>query len=319
MFRQNSPIKPEFTKMNVIYINGGLGDHVASLVATNYIIKTYPWLKVLVWVPNYLSDFARHLLPDNAKVGDFTSMATKYDRNLTTKTTTWDEVVSPMKIHLLDYAFLKLCDENPGIEHKNYLQIDPTRINIKKFKLPEKYVVITTGYTADVREFPAIHVNNVVKYVKSKGLEIVFLGQTSVKTGTQHVINGKFSEEIDYNAGINLVDKTSLLDAAKIMHQSQAVLGVDNGLMHVAGCTDAEIIGGFTTVSPEIRMPVRNNTLGYKFSEIIPEQSLGCKFCQEKTNFLFNHDYRNCLYKDNLCTTHMTAEKFINRLKELGI
>lgn len=315
MFRADGVFKPKQKTINCIFMNGGVGDHMASLVAANYILTQYPWIRPLIWVPDFLLEFSKHVLPAHAKVNNYSSMKTLYDNNKPTKTTHWDGHTSAMKIHSLDYAFLKLCDENPSIEHKNYLKITPNKIDITKFALPSKYIVITTGYTASVREFLAEHINELVAYANDKQYKVVFLGQTSTPTGAEHVIKGSFSENIDFSAGINLVDQTSLLEAAKIMHNATTVVGVDNGLLHVAGCTDAAIVGGFTTVSPELRLPVRNNILGYNYYTVVPDESLGCKFCQVKTNFLYDHDYKNCMYKDNLCTTQMTADKFIAHLE----
>lgn len=317
MFREDNSFKPAQKTVNCIFMNGGVGDHIASLVAVDYVVKTYPWVRLLVWVPDFLLDFSKHVLPSDTVVRSYTEMKRHYNQNKPTKTTAWDGHVSPMKTHCLDYAFLKLCDENPGVEHKNYLQINPNKINTTEFDLPKKYIVITTGYTAEVREFPAAHINKVAEYAKAKGVETVFLGQTQTNTGAKHVIKGNFSEEIKLEEGIDLIDRTTLLQAAKIMGNAAATLGVDNGLLHVAGCTQAPIIGGFTTVSPELRMPVRNNILGWNYYTVVPDENLGCKFCQVRTNFLYDHNYINCMYKDNLCTSQMTASKFIAHLERI--
>lgn len=303
-----------------MFLDGGVGDHIASLVAVDYIQKNYKWITPLIWVPDYLADFAKNVLVPDTYIKGFSEMRFQYDPTRTTKTTKWDGIISPMKIHLLDYAFLKLCDENPNIEHKNYLYIKLDKITAYPFDLPKDYVVITTGYTADVREFRPEIVNEISNYLHSKNITPVFLGQTNTKTGLQHIIQGTF--KADYSKGINLIDKTTLLEAAAIMHHSKAVIGVDNGLMHIAGCTPAPIIGGYTTVSPQIRMPVRNNILGWNCYPIVPEESLSCRFCQEKTNFLYGHDYRNCIYKKepqkvNLCTKQLTADKFIELLNKI--
>lgn len=298
-------------------MNGGVGDHIASLTAVDYIVKQYPWITPLVWVPDFLKEFARHVLP-NVYVNDYTSMAKKYDSDKTTKTTEWDGIISPMKIHCLDYAFLKLCDENPSIEHKNYLKINSSKIDVSRFNLPKDYVVITTGFTAEVREFPASEINQVSDYVLSKGLIPVFIGQKNTTTGSSYMIKGTFKPEIDFSKGISLIDQTSLLEAAEIINGSRAAIGVDNGLLHVAGCTNAKIIAGFTTVSPELRLPVRNNVLGYDCYTVLPDEDLSCKFCQVKTNFLYGHSYTKCLYNKPVCVSQMTASKFISNLQKAG-
>lgn len=310
--------RPSSKTVNIIFMNGGVGDHVASLVAANYMIKRYDWISFLLWMPDFLVSFAKNVLPTHAKVFAYSDMKAKYNENLPTKTTAWDGITSPMKIHILDYAFLKLCDENPGIEYKNYLKINLKQVkDLPNTHLPEKYVVLTTGYTAKTREFHPNMVNELVNYVISKGYTPVFLGQTQTQTGSRHVIQGTFKEDINYDKGINLINKTSLLEAAKIMHYSQAVIGVDCGLLHIAGCTDTNIVAGFTTVSPSLRAPVRNNILGYKFYPVIPEESLACKFCQSNTNFLYGHDYKECIYDDYLCVNQLTADKFIEQLEKL--
>lgn len=306
---------PKTKTVNILLLDGGVGDHIASMVALDYLNKQYPWIKTLSWMPDYLVEIARHLMP-NQEINGFSDMKGRYEPTRPTKTTKWDGHTSPMKIHGVDYAFLRLLDENPGIEYKNYLQIRPDEIRLTEDQtITSKYVVITTAYTAKVREFPGAEVNKVVAWLLQQNLSPVFLGQTSTKTGTQHTIKGVIDEEIDFSKGINLVDKTTLLQAAKIMAKAEAVIGVDNGLLHVAGCTKVPIIGGFTTVNPELRMPIRDNILGYGYLAVVPDQSLPCSFCQVKTNFLFGHNYTDCMYKDYLCTAQMTAEKFIWSLK----
>ncbi len=323
MFRANTPY-PKVKSVNFLLLDGGLGDHIAALTALDYVYKNYPWIKPLVFVPDYLKDLTIAAMPVNSDIFSFTDMKRHYDPSKTTKTTKWDGHTSPMKIHLVDYAFLKLCDENPSIEHKNYVKLRKLELekyvklrkDLVKFHVDNaNYVVITTGYTASVREFPASEINKITAYLAQKNIIPVFLGQTNTKTGAAHVIKGNFDSKVDFTQGVDLIDKTNLLEALSIMDGAKAVIGVDNGLLHLAGMTDTLICGGFTTVSPQVRMPIRCNLMGHKYIAITPDESLGCKFCQEKTNFLYGHNYTNCYYKDNLCTKQMTAEKFIKALE----
>lgn len=301
--------KPKARRVNFLLMDGGVGDHMASLVAIKYVTVNYPWITPLLWLPDYLVDFAKHVLPNVKSILGYSSMKEHYNPNLATKTTKWDGHVSPMKIHCLDYAFLKLCDENPAIEHKNYLQIKSNSI-----ENTSKYVVITTGYTAKARIFPAKEVNAVSKYLVQKGYKPVFLGQTKTATGAKHTIEGNFDKDIDFTLGDSLVNKTTLLQAAQIMRLAAAVVGVDNGLLHVAGASDVPIVGGFPSVSPGIRMPVRHNELGWNYYPVV---STACNFCQERTNFLYGHDYKECVYTDNLSSNEMTADKFIFELEKV--
>lgn len=306
---------PQTKTMNIVLMDGGLGDHIASLVAVDYISKRYPWVKILLWAPDFLLDFANNVLSTKIDIKGFSQMRGNYHPAKASKTTKWDGMTSPMKIHLVDYAFLKLCDELPYMSDKNYLQLDWA--NDYTAKIFEKYVVITTGYTAKVREFPAKSVNEIAKYLNLKGYIPVFLGQKQTKTGANHVIKGHFDEQIDFTVGMDLIDKTNLMQAAVIMANANAVIGVDNGLLHVAGCTQVPIVAGFTTVSPNARLPIRHNQIGWNCYPVVPDSTLNCSFCQEKTNFLFGHDYTKCMYKDYLCTSQMTSDKFITELEKI--
>lgn len=318
MFRKDSPITPDKKDLNCVLMNGGVGDHVGgSLIAIDYILKRYTWLNLMIWVPDFLLDFARNVLPPNANVRHYSSMKKHYDPNISTINTAWDGRISPMKIHHTDYAFQVLCDEKVDVTKKNYLKINSNGINIKKFGLPEKYVVFCTGYTAAVREFHPDAINYLTGYVKSKGYAPVFLGQKQTQTGSTFVIQGIFKDGIDFSSGIDLIDQTTLLQAAKIMGDAKAVVGVDCGLMHVAGCTDVAIVGGYTTVSPELRMPVRNDVLGFNCYPVVPDEDLGCRFCQVNTNFLYGRDYKDCMYGDFLCVSQLTGEKFKAQLEKI--
>lgn len=313
-------LRPQTKTINITLLNGGVGDHMASLVAVDYILRKYPWITPLIWIPDLLVELAKDLLPEHAQVFSFSDMRGKYDPSKPTKTTEWDGYVSPMKIHSLEYAFLKLCDELPPMNERNYL-----KLKSRGSDMPKRYVVITTGFTADVREFRSQFVNEVAEFVKSTQREVIFIGSPQAKTGSQHTITATFDKGIDFSNGIDLIGKTSLLEAAQIMASADAVVGVDNGLLHVAGCSDVAIVGGFTTVSPFIRMPVRHDQLGWNYAAVIPDESLECTFCQQKTNFLYGHNYTNCLhkgktghqYKVNLCTQQMRSEKFIGHLEDL--
>lgn len=309
--------KPEPHDVNCILLSGGVGDHIGSLVAIDYILKSYPWINLLIWVPDFLKEFAQNVLPVNANVRNFTEMKTQYDRRKTTIHTEWDGRTSPMKMHSVDYAFLKLCDEQVPLTKKNYLRVKMDKIDVSQIASNKDYVVITTGYTASVREFKAFEVNKISDYLLSKEITPVYLGQRETSTGGKDNIKGIFSDEIDYSKGLDLRDKTTLLQAAKVIQGAKAIVGVDCGLLHVAGCTDTPIVAGFTTVRPELRAPIRNNILGHGFYSVVPGALLQCRFCQSDTNFLYNVNYTKCMYKDYLCVQDLTADKFISYLDKI--
>jgi len=70
---------------------------------------------------------------------------------------------------------------------------------------------------------------------------------------------------------------------------------------------------GFTTLLPEHRLPVREAGL----TEVL-EAQVPCNGCQSR-GFAINHDWRKCIFDDYACTLTLTAERFFEKLKILGV
>ncbi len=308
--------------VNIFFNDGGLGDHLARMVAIKYIKETWKHVEMNVIVPDFFQDLAKNLVP-GIVVGKF-SDGPKYWANglpaIQTK-----GMVDAMRTHLVDNAFTVFANKQVEDKDKNYCKLNTKNIDITKFNLPEKYVVVTTGFTAEVREMKASVVNEVASYIKSKGYEVVFLGSKAASTGldSQKILVGNFNTEIDFSVGIDLIDKTTLLQAGKIIGQAKSIVGVDNGLLHIAGCTDTYIIAAFTNVAPELRLPYRNNQLGWNCTAIVPEKSLKCRFCQSNWGFDLKTNFTKCYYKENKmdttikCVDSMTSSKFIEALEKV--
>jgi ADP-heptose:LPS heptosyltransferase len=313
MFRDGH-FRPKYT-LTIVFNDGGLGDNIARMTAIKYIKDTNKNFHINLIVPDYFKELANNLVPD-LEIHTFSEGPSHWMRKapaLQTRNAAHDA----LKSHLVDHAFHVLVNRQVDIEDKNYCKLNTKAIDITKFNLPEKYVIVTTGFTAPVREMLPQTINDVVTFVKSKGYEVVFLGSKEAATGMQHNIQGNFKEEIDFTAGIDLINKTSILEAGKIISQAKTIVGLDNGLLHLAGTTDIPIVMAFTTVDPVHRLPYRNNQLGYNCQVVVPEPSLKCRFCQSNWDFVYNHDFKYCFYKDYKCTKMLTANKYIEKLNLL--
>lgn len=314
--------KQDQKHVNCVLMNGGVGDHVGgSLIAIDYIRRTYPWINLLVWTPDFLVEFAKNVIPKGCVIRGYSDMEKKYDSDRTTINTRWDGRVSPMKQHQTDYAFQVLCDERVTNEEKNYLRVNTSRVSLLRFNLPARYAVLATGFTAGVREFTPEAVNPIIDYLISNQITPVFLGASKAPTGFEFTIEAKHRAEINYHLGISLLDKTSLVEAAAVIEGAQVMIGVDCGLIHVAGCTDTPIVAGYTTVTPALRAPFRHNVFGWKWFPVGMDDSIDCRYCQVRTNFLYGHDYKNCLHKSDdirylQCLKNLTPEKFIAQIEK---
>ena len=283
--------------------------------AIKYIRDFCPHVTLHLYVPDFFYPIAKNLVP-RICIRPF-SEREKYNTSYAAVKTQCSQH-DTMSTHLVDHAFHVLVNRQVEPEHKNYIPLNLKHIKIKKFNLPEKYVVMTTGFTAEVRQFFPEYVNKICKFIKDSGYEVIFLGSNNIKIGgLADNIRGNFSEEIDFSVGINLINKTSLLEAGKIISESKCIVGLDNGLLHLAGCTEVPIIYGFTSVEPFHRLPYRHNESGWNCYPVLPDKDLSCKYCQSRWCLVYNHNFTKCFYNDNKCCLQLTPEKWIEQLKKV--
>lgn len=306
-----------FPEVNVNFLlnSGGLGDNICALQVMRFIKDTYPWVTPYLYVPDYFLPLARNMLPDLI-VRPFSKLKKQFNESWAGRQTRLKGHDS-LSTHLVDYNFNCLANKQVDVKYKNYLKLDTEFIKIEQFNLPKEYVVITTGFTANIREFLPEKVNAIVNYLNERNISVVFLGSKQTSTGMPGVadIIGSFNEKIDYNKGIDLIGKTSLLEAGKIISQSKCMIGLDNGLMHLAGCTEVPIIGAYTSVAPHLRLPYRHNELGWNCYTVIP--TCEDRFFQSDIDFLFDVDLRNCYYGDYQMTKSLLIEDFLKHLETI--
>lgn len=311
MFRPEKKPIPKSTTINVLIGGGGTGDLVCSIPALKHLISSQHWINPLVWVPDHLLTFFKHFLPNNVTIRNYTEANKKYNEKLIGVTTKWLPHRTAMRIHPIDHSYISLLDMYPyDTRQRSYPRVRAEEIDLSDFDLPEKYVVIVATAAEIVKTMPVETMNSIVDYVKSKGYEVVFVGQEKVDNGREVREIPKLS--IDFTKGLNLVNKTSLLELAAIMDKSKAVIGMDGGPIHIAGFSSAPIIAGYTFASPDHLMPIRDGVLGKDVYPIVPPESLECRFCQTNWNLLYGTDFRSCYYGNNdyTCVKNMSFNDF---------
>ncbi len=322
-FRKPNDAAP--IEVNVLLMDGGLGDNVARLSAVRSLLREYPHATAWLWAPDYFLEWARACVPnivDNparCRPMPFSQygLADFYKPELAQKATpAKDQVHTSLKTHLVEHAFTQLLDrswyENERLEpYVAPANADATEDERALYKSAAggDYVVVTTGFTASVRQWVAPEVNRFVRMVKEqRGLNVVFLGKRQTVTGVRENIEAAFDDRIDYSAGLDMRDKTSLIEARKIMQGARAVVGIDNGLLHIAWTTKTPVVAGFTSVRPEDRVPPE---AAGRTHVVYPGEKLACRGCQSRMELILGHDFRLCYYKDYACVLEMHAEKFL--------
>lgn len=315
--KEQLQIKPtDYSQCNLVVTDGGVGDLICELVAVDYNIRNFPSIKFHVWVPDYMLDLTKHLLPKESLVRPFSKARDKFKQDIDGRTTEWCTNHTAMRTHPVDYGFHMLSDRHVyDLNKKNYLQIRPDEIKILRFHLPKKYVVLVAAAAEPVKEMPAKTANEIIEFCLSKGYAPVFLGKEKSDTGLDRFSVTAKPIDLDYHKGINLLNKTNLLEAAKIMSGAKAVIGMDGGLIHLAGCTDTAIVAGYTLVDPAHVAPIRKGSQTYKFHAIEPDKDILNRYYQTYSGFK-REDCRKFSNWESVITD-MTSDKFISILENV--
>lgn len=316
--------RSEIKHINFVLNGGGIGDDIATLPAIKYICEKHRNVIGHFYVHDYIEELYKIALNEYLIEGRLTidSLSSMKQPN-----SSWDpdhKVIQPSELplnnlasHLTDYAFSTLCNRAAENFEKNYLQVDFSKhCDISKFELPEKYAVVCSGFTSKTREWNSNDISDVCKYLLSKGVTPVFLGKDRMTEDEMYnfkQVIGRFN--FDLSLGINLVNKTSIIESGAIIQNSLMIIGVDNGLLHLAAMTHIPILYGFTSVIPQHRLPWRNNVFGWNCYVVEPDVS--CRGCQSNLVFENDFNFTDCYYTDFKCTKELTFLKWKSAIDDV--
>lgn len=313
IYRKGTKLPKKLFNFNLS--QGGLGDLLGQLPAIKFVLDYHVNVYINLFVHSYAVDLCKKAFEsygDRITVDAWDNAARKYFDNLQARTPYAPHLISNLSWHITEHAFATLVGRSVTGEFMNYIKLDP--IDVSEFNLPKRYAAVTTGYTSKTRVFKGEYVNEISDYLNSIGITPVFLGKKATYADKNNTIVGNF--EGDYTKGVDLIDKTNLFEAHSIMANAEFVLGVDNGLLHLASLSDVPVIWGFTSVLSEHRLPYRHDKLGWNAYVVQPtEEELGCVGCQSKQNFADPaHSFTKCIYTDYKCVELMTSDKWITQI-----
>lgn len=276
---------------------GGMGDYINWCSAIKYIAENYTHVDGRVFCSGLFLDVAKYLFEKYpgwkvAHRDDINKVHENGAGMCAPKRGT--QLLNACGSHLLDLGFhYYICINPPPKEYNKLVEIDFEGA----WKWPElnpksNYCVFTPGSTTEAREMPVHGFNELVLYAISKGLTPVFLGKADLSENYQ----AKF---LNYNLsqGVDLRERTTILEAVQIMRGAKFVIGLDNGLLHMAGTTNVPVIFGHNITSIEHREIRRDK--GLTINITASEETLPCIGCQSKVRFVSKHDFRFCLFRDN--------------------
>lgn len=316
------PLNPRFFRpgstayskpVNFHITDGGIGDYICYMSALVWIAQTHPHVEGFVYCGEIFKELAENIL------APFMPRWKIYERSALTeskarKRPTYGPLVRPINCcgaHPVDLGFMYYANINPPPPEANFYP----KLNLhalKSLSCEKPYVVMTPGAAHSNRQMAAAAFNGIKDHLISQDIVPVFLGKKQMTA--KRKIN--FHDGYNYDGGLDLREQTSLLEAAAIMSKAQAVIGLDNGLLHLAACTEVPIVFGYTIASPEHRQPRRRKGL---LRQIYPDpKQLTCTFCQSQMRLMFDHEFSKCMYKDDLCIDALSDPKdWIGLLDEI--
>lgn len=316
---------------------GGIGDRICTFPALLYVLKTRPYWWGRVWVAPALVEFAENIIGQcgnpNWLVRDIRTeniwQDPRYESDTQVSGRGMGKTPDGARIvhagatgaggHLVQMGFVDHTGRYNAPEGADYLP----EIDFQGWPDPffnpylgvkaGNCVVFTTGGVTPARSVPGKYWNPLINYVLSAGLTPVFIGKSEINDN-ELKLKVTFEEGCDYHKGIDLRDKTTIMEAAWIMENAAAVVGLDNGMLFLAACTKANIICAYNVVDPSDRVPKRRQ--GTWQTIALTEDELACTGCQTHMQGIAPpHNFRDCLYGHKRCIDLLFAENGI-RFKE---
>lgn len=301
----------------IVFKDGGIGDYICAMPAIRYMSREFPQVRGTILLQEFLRPLFQLFIESLPKwsLGGQKELDAANFADLPLCALNRHQMPNATGMHLVDIAFMQLINSDLLLldnENRNYTQISSRLRGIKlkkEFRIKQRYAVLTVIATNELRQFPAEIFNGIKDYLLKRDILPVIVGNQ--KMGGRGL---KIHDSYDFTGTLNLVDKTSLLEAAQIIERSQMIIGIDNGLLHIAGCTEVPIIFGYTIVAPRHRHPIR--PIG-RTIDIAPDtRELPCSFCHSRMRHL-SHDFTKCLYGDIKCLEHLTLDRWRLAIEEI--
>lgn len=218
---------------------------------------------------------------------------------------------TPKSMHLAQYASLVFADRLIPLEELNYVPIK--EVDVSHFGIDfSKAVVLVSSYRDETRMWRTESILQTAEWIKAVGKIPVFVGKTDMDLALPDDQRPKSALPNDLSDfGVDLRNKTTMLELTSICGMSRAVLGVDSGPIHLAGTTSVPIICGYTSVAPEHRIPIRKEGKTYALTANI--ECIGCE-SRWRSNYW---NFEKCYFNTADCSKQLTADRFVKILREI--
>jgi ADP-heptose:LPS heptosyltransferase len=226
----------------------------------------------------------------------------------------------PIHAHLVDAFSAAISNCILKEDEKDYPLIPKGKLSEELLSIlyappsSKRYVVVSYGATTEHRRMLPEVFKEIRDWFLGEGYDVVLLGKSDHELAVGASLTHPSFEALDTEGCINLIDKTTILQSLTIIQEASLVLGVDGGLIHLAGLTDTSIVAGFTSVDPYYRVIYRHGKRGWKFYAV--ESDSDCRYCQTSTFATFGINFHVCNTRSLECMKSLTADKWIEQIKK---
>lgn len=299
-----------FSMMMPGKFNAALGDMICWMAAIKYVAEQYNYVAGHLIVPAWFIEIAANVMRPYPHWRVHPAIPDRLANGFPLKQP-MEHPINATGMNLVDLGFLYFTGIVPPPEgSRDYPQLDLSEVELPKAVRDLNYAVMTPGVSdfARSRMMTPEAFNGIADHLNKIGITPVFLGKSDMGKDRTIGINTGY----DLTKGLNLMDSTTLLQAAKVIESSRFILGIDNGLLHLAGMTGATIMYGYTVAGPDQRRITRPH--GHLVEFYPDKEKLACVFCQERVRFFIDHAFTNCIYKENVpvCVQMLNAETWIH-------
>ena len=150
----------------------------------------------------------------------------------------------------------------------------------KDLNLPSSYICVHPAFNWESRTWPQEKWQQFIDTLVSWDYFVVIVGKDEAtpepgEWGKNSGVKYIFNFEEDSNL-INLTNKANLSQTWHIINRAEKFITMDTGLLHLAGCTNVEIIQLGSSINYKFRAPFRTGSQEYKYTYVGGDCDIFC-------------------------------------------
>lgn len=160
---------------------------------------------------------------------------------------------------------------------------DPQELSVE---LPENYVVLHTTTNWPNRTWNKENWQKLINWLADNKIFTVLIGfgyKEQLHSSLSDTPLEKVCPHFDNLYGLDLTNQGSISDMWWILDGAKCLVTMDSGPLHLAGCTDTNIIQLGSAINPKFRAPYRHGSQDYKYHYVGGTCNIFCN-----SNLLYN-------------------------------